>query len=307
MSSHSKFMARFAWFPVLLLALPGCEGDLGGLKFDAGMAVKKDTGHRWDVTRPGLRDRGQLRDGKSKPPDKGTPKPPDKGTPKPADKGGPMVCKGIPGVKYSTLSSTNPYKGDPAKHVDMNLLARGWRKVSATKGLVKINGPTDHAPPPTLYTLFSDNRVPGFSNTFQVQNWDWGCKCFKGYLTSPQVTLAGMVTKAGEVLRVPHSGYHIGGGKTAMVIHLGKDTLTLKYTREDDVVKGYTVHVAGVCIEPSLRALYNKSHAAGRKQLPALASKEPFGRAAGGEVRVAIRDTGAWMDPRSKKDWWQGK
>ncbi len=287
----------------LSLLLPlGCEGSSAGETPDSGKPARLDGGKDG-------RKKDQI-SRKDTPRAKDLPRKKDLAKPPPPDKGSTdskFVCKGISGVKYTTLSPTNPYKGNPAKHVDMNLLARSWRKVSATKGLVTINGPTDYKPPPSLHTLFMDNRVPGFSNTYQVQNWDWGCNCFKGHITSPQVTLAGMVVKAGEVLRAPHSGYHIGGGKTAMVLYAGQGAITLKYTREDDVVKGYTVHLAGICVEPSLQALYNSSPAAGRKQLPALASKEPLGRAAGGEIRVSIRDTGAWMDPRSKKDWWQGK
>ncbi len=47
--------------------------------------------------------------------------------------------------------------------------------------------------------------------------------------------------------------------------------------------------------------------AGGRKQLPVLKGRQPLGRALGGEIQAAIRDTGSWMDPRAKKDWWQGK
>jgi hypothetical protein len=38
-----------------------------------------------------------------------------------------------------------------------------------------------------------------------------------------------------------------------------------------------------------------------------LKSRQPLGRALGTEVRAAVRDTGSLMDPRSRKDWWQGK
>ena len=31
------------------------------------------------------------------------------------------------------------------------------------------------------------------------------------------------------------------------------------------------------------------------------------GRARGNEIQVAIRDTGRFMDPRTRKDWWQGR
>jgi hypothetical protein len=65
--------------------------------------------------------------------------------------------------------------------------------------------------------------------------------------------------------------------------------------------------VENVCVEPSLLALYETLDDAGRVQLPALRGGQPFGRALGTEIRVAIRDAGTFMDPRSRKDWWQGK
>ncbi|MCL7454490.1 MAG: hypothetical protein M8467_15740, partial [Anaerolineae bacterium] len=69
----------------------------------------------------------------------------------------------------------------------------------------------------------------------------------------------------------------------------------------------YTVHVENVCVEPSLLALYRQWDAAGRVRLPALRGGQPFGRARGTEIGVAIRDSGTFMDPRSRKDWWQLK
>ena len=191
--------------------------------------------------------------------------------------------------------------------MDVNLLLRQRKAVNFHKGLKKINGPTDPNQPPQLYSLFVNDRVPAFSAVYQVQNWDWGCKCFKGYISSPEVTLAGMVTKLDEVIRVPKSSYNIGGGNTAMVLYAAKNTITLKYTTEDDVVKGYTIHISGICVEPALQKLYDSCHKNGRKQLPALNNTQPLGRAIHGEIQVSIRDTGAWMDPRSRKDWWQGK
>jgi hypothetical protein len=29
--------------------------------------------------------------------------------------------------------------------------------------------------------------------------------------------------------------------------------------------------------------------------------------AVGSEIQVAVRDTGSFMDPRSRNDWWQGR
>jgi hypothetical protein len=89
-----------------------------------------------------------------------------------------------------------------------------------------------------------------------------------------------------------------------MVLFADDDTITLKYTRDDNVVHGYTVHLSGICVEPTLLALYRALNDAGRSSLPALRPDQPLGRARGDQVYAAVRDTGAWMDPRSRKDWW---
>jgi hypothetical protein len=79
----------------------------------------------------------------------------------------------------------------------------------------------------------------------------------------------------------------------------------LKYTGEDNVVHGYTLHLEEICVDPDLLALYQFWNTAGREQLPALAAGQSFAVALEGEIRVAIRDTGAFLDPRSEKDWWK--
>jgi hypothetical protein len=216
-------------------------------------------------------------------------------------------CPPIAGVAYGKIAIAKPTSGDMSKHGDVNLLLRQRQSVAAQKGLVDISGPTDTKPPPQLYSLFSDDRVPVFPTVYRLQSWDWGCNCAGPYMTSPEVTLAGMQTKTGEEIRTPMSGYDIGGGRTAVVLYAAKGTITLKYTGEDNVVYGYTVHLSGICVDPSLQALYDQLSAAGRKELPALTGRQPLGRALSTEIQAAIRDTGSWMDPRSRKDWWQGK
>ncbi|MFH1434548.1 MAG: hypothetical protein ABIJ56_02410 [Pseudomonadota bacterium] len=69
-------------------------------------------------------------------------------------------------------------------------------------------------------------------------------------------------------------------------------------------MKGYTIHIVGICVEPDLLSLYEESNDSGRGNLPALSGDQPLGRARGDQVLVSIRDTGAFMDPRSRKDWW---
>ena len=114
-----------------------------------------------------------------------------------------------------------------------------------------------------------------------------------------------MAVNPGELIYVPDSGYDIGGGYDAHVLYASNERITLKYTGEDNVYVGYTIYVENVCVEPDLLALYQTLDAAGRQELPALHGGQPFGRALGGEIRVAVRDSFQFLDPRSRKDWWQ--
>jgi len=91
------------------------------------------------------------------------------------------------------------------------------------------------------------------------------------------------------------------------VLYVAPTRVTLKYTADDNVVEGYTLHVENVCVDPALLALYEASEAGGRSRLPALRPGQPFARALGSEIGIAIRDRGSFMDPRSRKDWWQGR
>lgn len=216
----------------------------------------------------------------------------------------PAGCAPIPGVNYSTLSVNPPPTDRPAEeHADLNLALRGYEVTSAALELVTYGGHVDPGAP-KLYTLFADRRVPAFTTAYKVYDWDWNCNCRAGLLTTWPVTLLDMGTAAGEVLYVPDSGYDIGNGYEALVLYASEDRITLKYTRDDNVVYGFTIHVEEICVEPSLLALYRASNDAGRGQLPALRGGEPFGRALGTTIGVAIRDSGSFMDPRSRWDWW---
>jgi hypothetical protein len=213
-------------------------------------------------------------------------------------------CEPISGASYATSPTVGPITDRPApEHADLNIKLRGWTETGGTLGLVAIDGPTD-ALAPRLNTLFSDDRVPTFVKNHRVNNWDWSTNSAAGPITESEVSLSAFGSSAGEVLELPQSGYDIGQGLGARVLYADDDSITFKYTSEDNVVYGYAIHVIGVCVEPSLRALYDEKDAAGRAELPALAGNQAFGRSRGAEVLVSIRDTGAFMDPRSEKDWW---
>jgi hypothetical protein len=125
-------------------------------------------------------------------------------------------------------------------------------------------------------------------------------------IADPPVTALGFETRCGDTLHVPSSGYSIGQGWEVLVLYASDERIALKYTREDNVVYGYTLHVEGVCVEPRLLSLYEACDTEGRGRLPALREQQAFGRARGQGTVVAIRDHGRFLDPRSRKDWWQG-
>jgi hypothetical protein len=216
-------------------------------------------------------------------------------------------CQPILGESYNTGSVNPPPTDRPAEeHADLNLALRGYELTNAFKGLVDIGGGGDPSAP-QLPGLFADDRTGTFSNVYQVYDWDWGCNCRGGLLTNWDVTLAGLATTPGETIHVPDSGRSIGSGYEVLVLYASTERIALKYTRDDNVILGYTLHIGNVCVDPNLLALYQESNSTGRGQLPALRSGQAPGRARGAEIGVAIRDNGTFMDPRSRNDWWRGR
>jgi hypothetical protein len=207
---------------------------------------------------------------------------------------------------YGTLAPIEPAGGDVSQHPDVNLAIRSYTPTIAYLGLVDYAGNVD-PDAPQLYTLFDDQRTPIFNAAYQVYRWDWTCNCRSGPITKWDMTLLGMQTTPGEIIHLPEAGYDVGSGYGALVLYAEPTRLTLKYTPEDNVVAGYTLHLENICVDENLLALYQQLNAAGRSQLPALRPGQPLGRAPDTEIDAAIRDNGAFLDPRSRKDWWQGR
>lgn len=220
---------------------------------------------------------------------------------------GPAACSPIPGETYGAMTINGVPSDRPAEaHADLNLGLRGYQVTDALMGLVGYDGGADPSAP-QLPALFGDQRTPAFVAVYRVYDWDWQCNCRSDLLAQWDVTLAELAVSPGEAIRVPTSGYDIGEGYQVLVLYASNDRITLKYTREDNVVSGYTLHVEGICVEPDLLALYESLNATGRQRLPALRGGQTFGRAHAGEIGVAMRDYGTFLDPRSRKDWWRGR
>ena len=195
-------------------------------------------------------------------------------------------------------------------HPDLNLGMRGYTPTISTLGLIDLSGPPSDLAAPQLANLFFDKRVPVFKQVYQVYDWDWVHNVRGQLMTNWDVTLAGVGVAPGEPICAPASGYNIGRAPTGyamMVLYASSNRITLKYTREDNVVSGYTIHIENINVDLGLLALYQTMNSAGRSSLPALFAGQPIGRAITTELQFAIRDTGEFMDPRSRKDWWQGR
>ena len=207
---------------------------------------------------------------------------------------------------YAPISVVSGHTSQAATQPDVNLAVRGYIKNKETLSIIDMVGPDDGAKAPQLATLFSQKRSPQFVSTYQVNNWDWKTNAKGTPISKPPVTLLGIFAHSGESIHVPLSGYDIGDGKQVMVLYATENSITIKYTREDDVIWGYTIHIEGICVDPQLLKLYSSLNAAGRSSLPGLAGGQQLGVALSSEVRVAICDTGNFMDPRVRKDWWTG-
>jgi len=216
------------------------------------------------------------------------------------------ICQPLPEQDYLSLPPDPPGPTMPAEaHPDHNLEVRGYELADEYRGLVDY--PQEHDPlAPQFSGLFTQPRLPRFAATYKVYDWDWGQMQRGPLISNPPVSALGLQTIAGEMLHVPESGYSIGSDCEVLVIYAATDQITLKYTREDNVVYGYTLHIDRVCVDPDLLALYRACDVAGRASLPALRPRQPLGRALGQQIVVAIVDTGTFLDARSRADWWRG-
>jgi hypothetical protein len=216
----------------------------------------------------------------------------------------------LPPVVYEAIPIMGSPTDRPAEiHGDLNLALRSYTTTTAALNLLDLNGDVD-PDAPQLAGLFAPPRLPVFVAVYQVYDWDWSCGengCRGSPIAQPEVTLLEVVTTPNEPIYIPSRNAQIyGGGYRAMLLYATASRLTLVYTREDTAAIGYVVHLEDIQVDAGLLALYQQENSAGRGRLPALRNGQRVGVASSNTFKVAIRDTGSFMEPRSRKDWWHG-
>lgn len=187
-------------------------------------------------------------------------------------------------------------------HPDINIKLRGFRKIENGDRRVKIIQSDAPDPKhPRLDTLFDNWREHPITGLFHVGTWE-GTDFYTDW-----AHLVGFAATPTEAIHVPESGYTIGCGTLeVLVLYADNNSITLKYSLDDNMVSGYGIHILGIKPSEEILAAYRFASTAGRKEMPALSAGTTIGYpiAGMGGIWVSIRDTGAFLDPRSYKDFW---
>ncbi len=215
-------------------------------------------------------------------------------------------------VTYGSPGSAGADTTDPtavAADTDINLDARGTpNPAEGVKDLIDVGGPTDDGAP-QFSTLFGDTPVlsPTITALFQLNLNDGKTPIPRDDSSNWGVTQIQLAAN-GTILS-PKNGYPGGIGEgfhyTILYADQGKGTLTIKATAEDNAVYGYTIHLTNLDINPTILDLYQKSMDSNRTKLAAISCGFPLGTPRGGNFKIAIADTGTFIDPRVRKDWWK--
>ena len=225
-------------------------------------------------------------------------------------------------AQYSLISfQGGAYKGNKLtdENADMRLSVLGYTSnaisANAALALVDYNGAAD-ANAPRLHGIFEPNRIPAFKKNYQRRDWNWNENSAPPFGTPGganndwPVSVLDMAATKGEGIYIPERGPTNSGLNTqAMMLYADDDEVTLVYGDQDRPDAGYVAYITNFCVDPQLVASYRAQLKDGKRstgKLPAIRNNEKIGVAKFDYVTVAIRDNGPFLDPRSRKDWWQG-
>ncbi len=210
-------------------------------------------------------------------------------------------------LTQNTLAALSPT--EISTNPDINIALRkdydpqpAANNLQNVNGLIDIGGDTDPKAP-QLNTISAN---PTIKSKRQVGGYENGSPTLKAIPADNSnnwgVTLSGL-TNSGDIIKVPQSGYNIGEGYQVVILYATNNQITISYTNGgDSIVRGYTIHILNFSVDQDLVIMYQQN--IGQGKVVELPCGYPLGTSIGSEL-VSIRDTGSFMDPRSRKDWWQ--
>lgn len=218
----------------------------------------------------------------------------------------PVNCPTTSTESYDSWG-VNPPDLNTNTNPDKNVFLRGYGETAGKLQLVTYGYPAGEPPDPKAPQLNSILKNGAqFLHLYKIHKWDWNNnRPSTEYEDYAPVSVLGLYAKPGQQLLTPTSGYVIATGYKAMLIYADEKSLAINWTGDDDAITGYAAHIDGICVDPNLLALYRQLNSAGRHKMPVLKDGQKMGTAKTNEVRVAIRDSGNFLDPRSKLDWWK--
>lgn len=234
----------------------------------------------------------------------------------------PYTCPTTSSAAYEAIAFLgSPYKNNTItdENADFRLSILGYAATNATLDYVSYGGGTGDGDGPQFADIFTPKRKPAFVKAYQVYQWNWndGPGSVPPYgsrgavNTQWPVTVLDLGTTPGELLNIPYrTATNAPPDYRALVLYAGPNELTVVYLLQDQVVvngTGYVVHMLNFCVDPNLLSLYRAQLSNGYRstmKLPAIRNYQAVGTALGNSVTVAVRDGGAFMDPRVKTDWW---
>lgn len=224
-------------------------------------------------------------------------------------------CPATSNQSYNSIgaergSGDMPLNGDPVNSPEINLRLRGFGPVNEGANFISRNGNNyglDDQMPPQISSLFG-GAVPQIIKTYVVYEWDFqNNKSLAPQQATPnfKVHLVGLQANPGQKLVGLTAGRKIDpAGDVFMVLYATKTDITFTHSPSDSLLGGYLFYFADLCVDPNLLAKYQADNAGGRGQLPVVGKGQVFGYAGNSDVKVGIRDTMSFVDPRYKQDWW---
>lgn len=210
----------------------------------------------------------------------------------------PNVC-----APNGTMKILGPACGPQANiHPDINIKLRGFEKTDGTMNVIDLGSLSTDVDPkhPNIDTLFDDPLKHAIVGLYNVGVWEGK----NTGIYTDWVHLVGFSVFPTDNIKVPTSGYDLGCGFEVMVLFADENSITIKYTLDDNMVSGYGIHILGIKVREDIVAKYKAADLAGRKELPVLRAGEIMGQPAEAAIWVSVRDTGAFLDPRSCQDFW---